>query len=215
MEILLLEDDSVLASLLNDYLNEHYHVTHAYTVQEARAASSQQTFELFIFDINVPDGSGITLLQELRAFQTMTPAIMITAYDAPRFIKEAFESGCDDYIKKPFELEELRLRIENIRRHYALNSRLSLFDGCSFEPAAHLLYVNEHTIALSKKESALLHYLFSHRPRIISSQELLQTLWRYDEMPSDDAIRTLVKTLRHHLGKAHIVNVRAQGYRFE
>ncbi len=215
MKILLLEDDTVLADILVDFLQEQNELQHTYSMKEAMSLAENSTYDLYIFDINVPDGDGITLLKALRAFNDTTPAIFITAFHDTKHLKEAFESGGNDFIRKPFELEELAQRIENIKRHFGLDHTIVLTPTLSFDPKTHTLKLQEKTYNLSQKESACLHYLYKNRSRVVSSDELLQNLWAYDETPSEDTIRTLIKQLRKHLGKEHIINIRGEGYRFE
>ena len=215
MNILLLEDDTVLSSILVDYLSEYYTLTHTYSMRQALKLAEEQQFDLYIFDINVPDGDGIALLKELRSFHDETPAIFITAFHDTAHLKSAFESGGNDFIKKPFELEELSQRIENIKRHFGLGREIALTSSWQFDPEAHLLKSSEKQQSLSAKESECLHYLYKNRQRVVSSEELLQNLWDYDEMPSEDTIRTLIKQLRKYISKEHIINVRGEGYRFE
>ncbi len=215
MKILLLEDDTALASILVDYLQESYEVIQTYSMQKALSLTEEQKFDLYIFDINVPDGDGISLLGELRDFQDTTPAIFITAFHDTKYLKSAFGVGANDFIKKPFDLEELGARIENIKRHFGLDTTIALTNTLFFDTKTHTLQTQEELIHLTQKESECLHYLYKNRHRVVSSQELLQNFWEFDEMPGDDAIRTIVKNLRKHIGKEHIVNIRGEGYRFE
>ncbi|MFT7004565.1 MAG: DNA-binding response OmpR family regulator [Sulfurimonas sp.] len=215
MKILLLEDDIVLADILLDFLQENSLVTHTYSVKEALTLSEETAFDLYIFDINVPDGDGISLLKELRSFKDGTPTIIITAFHDTKYLKSAFESGANDFIKKPFDLEELAQRIENIKKHFGLSSLLQISEFLEFDTQNNLLKIENKTQHLSNKESSCLHYLYKNRHRVVSVDEILQNLWEYDEMPSGDAIRTLIKELRKHVGKEHILNIRGEGYRYE
>jgi len=177
--------------------------------------ADEKHFDLYLFDINVPDGDGITLLKKLRSFNDETPAIFITAFHDTKHLKAAFHSGGSDFIRKPFDLEELTLRIENIRRHFGLETQISLTPALLFDPQTHTLSGREGTRRLSAKENACLHYLYQNRNRVVSSQELLRNLWSYEEMPSEDAVRTLIKQLRRQIGQEHIINIRGEGYRYE
>lgn len=215
MNILLLEDDTVLANVLVDFLEEEHSVTQTYSMQKARSLSEEKHFDLYIFDINLPDGNGIALLQELRDFKDTTPTIFITAFHDTKYLKAAFESGANDFIKKPFDLEELEQRISNIGRHFGLDTLIKLTQESVFDTKTHTLTKNNITVHLTQKESEFLHFLYKNRHRVVSSEELLQALWEFEEMPSDDAIRTIVKNLRKQLGKEHILNVRGLGYTFE
>ena len=215
MQILLLEDDTVLANILVDFLSESYEVTHTYSMKKALVLAEENSFDLYIFDINVPDGDGISLLKELRSFNDTTPTIFVTAFHDTQHLKDAFQSGGNDFIKKPFELEELTQRIENIKRQFGLDREIKLTNTLHFDTQGHLLRSVDGQIPLSLKESECLHYLYKNRQHVVSPDELLQNLWAYDEMPSEDTIRTLIKQLRKYIGKEHIINIRGEGYRFE
>ncbi|WP_321777343.1 response regulator transcription factor [Sulfurimonas sp.] len=215
MKILLLEDDTVLADILVDYLEEEYEVLHTYSMKKALCLSEENTFDLYIFDINVPDGDGISLLKNLRNFNDETPTIFITAFHDTKYLKSAFESGANDFIKKPFDLEELTQRIENIKRHFGLSFLVNITKDLEFDTQNHIVTSKTSLEHLSSKESACLHYLYKNRHRVVSVEEMLQNLWEYDEMPSGDAVRTLIKELRKYVGKEHILNIRGEGYRFE
>jgi DNA-binding response OmpR family regulator len=129
MKVLLLEDDIALTHILVDYLQEFYTVTHTYSAKMAFELAKKEKFLLYIFDINVPDGDGIELLHKLRKIDDTTATIFITAFDDVKYLKLAFGAGANDFIKKPFELEELGARIENIKRHFGLDSLVELRDG--------------------------------------------------------------------------------------
>ncbi len=214
MKILFLEDDSIIANLVTDFLNDFYDVQHCYNSSDALRFAEEADFDLYIFDINVPGISGLELLKSLRNFNDATPAIFITAYQELTYLKEAFSLGANDFLRKPFEIEELQLRIENIKALYSIDTDIPIEDIC-FSPTTHQLITADKTIAISAKESALLEYLIRNKHRVISSNELLQNLWEYDEMPSQDAIRTYIKKLRNLIGKEHIQNIRGEGYKFE
>lgn len=215
MKILLLEDDTALANILVDFLEDDYEVVHTYSMKKAESLSEEGKFDLYIFDINVPDGDGITLLKDLRAFHDETPTIFITAFHDTKYLKSAFESGANDFIKKPFDLEELAQRIENIKRHFGLDTLISLGEDILFNTKTYTLKIEEQNLKMTHKESEFLHYLYKNRARVVSSDELLQNIWEFDEMPGDDAVRTVVKNLRKYLGKEHIINLRGEGYKFE
>jgi len=215
MKILLLEDDIALSNILIDFLEDDYDVIHTYSMKQAFLLSEKESFDLYIFDINVPDGDGITLLKQLRSFSDETPTIFITAFSDTKYLKSAFESGANDFIKKPFDLEELAQRVENIKRHFGLDSVVKITDEIEFDTKIHRVKNRDKTFHISKKESDCLHYLYKNRSRVVSADEMLQNFWEYEDMPSDDAIRTIIKNLRKYVGKEHIVNIRAEGYKLE
>ena len=212
MKILLLEDDTALANILIDFLEESYELSHTYSMKEVLRISEKEKFDLYIFDINVPDGDGIALLKNLREFKDETPTIFITAFEDTKYLKSAFEAGANDFIKKPFDLEELAQRIANIKRHFGLDDKVNITKDIQLDTKLHLIINKKDIFKLSLKESASLHYLYKNRHRVISSDELLQNIWEFDDLPSDDAIRTIIKNLRKYLGKESILNIRGKGY---
>lgn len=215
MKILLLEDDTALAGILVDYLEDAYEVMQTYSMKKALSLSEEEKFDLYIFDINVPDGDGISLLKALREFSDNAPTIFITAFRDTKYLKAAFESGANDFIKKPFDLEELGQRIANIKRQFGLDSKISIEENIIFDSQTHTIQTPSKTYTMTHKESDFLHYLYKNRARVVSSDELLQNIWEFDEMPGDDAVRTVIKNLRKYIGKKHIQNVRGMGYKYE
>lgn len=215
MKILFLEDDPVIGDIVLDFLLENYEAKHCFSSHEALQCAEDEAYDLYIFDINVPGISGIELLKSLRTFNDTTPAIFITAYQEVEYLQKAFDVGANDFIRKPFELAELQARIENIKRQFNIDELIHITPTCSFNPMTHQIIKGDKLSALSAKESQVLHYLILNQQRIVSADEMLQHLWDYDEMPSTDTIRTYIKKLRSLIGKEHIVNIHAQGYRFE
>ena len=215
MKILFLEDDPVIADIVREFLSEFYEVRHCFNSKEALALAETEEFALYLFDINVPGISGIELLKSLRTFNDTTPAIFMTAYHEVSYLRKGFDAGANDFIRKPFELEELQARIENIKRQYSMDEEISIGENVRFNTVTHQILKQDEKVSISAKESQILHYLISNKNRVVSTEEILQNLWDYDEMPSDDTIRTYIKKLRHILGKEHICNVRGVGYRYE
>lgn len=214
MKILFLEDDPIIGSLVSDFLGDSYEVEHCYNSSDALKSAEDNSYDLYIFDINVPGITGIELLKSLRDFNDTTPAIFITAYQKLKYLKEAFSAGANDFIRKPFELEELEIRIQSIKNQYSIDEDVKI-DNIFFSSITHKFKIGENIISISAKESAVLNYLIKNKIRVISSNELLQNLWEYDEMPSEDTIRTYIKKLRQIIGKEHIKNIRGEGYKFE
>ena len=214
MTILLLEDDSILADIIMDFLQESYEVNHAYSSSEALHLAQKNSYDLYIFDINVPGISGSELLAQLRHQNNNTPTIFITAYQDPEILSNAFKIGANDFIKKPFALSELKARIENIKRQFHIDKAI-LIGEINFLPDLHILKTPSGSILLPIKESQLLCYLIQNKARTISNEELANTLWEYENQPSDENIRTLIKNLRNRIGKEHIISIRGIGYRYE
>ncbi len=215
MNILLLEDDPLLSRILTKHLEQDHHVTPVYNGDEALETIEDKKFDLLILDSNVPGISGLELIKELRSYNNTTPIIMITAYQDTIHLKTAFTHGCNDYIKKPFELDELDMRIVNISRTFNIeqNQEIKISEDTFFDALNHKITKNGKTFSLAKKESEFLNYLAINHNRTISKEELTQNLWSFENMPSDATLRVYIRNLRALIGKTTIETIRGTGYR--
>lgn len=216
--LLLLEDDPNLSESVCEYLeNCGYSVTCVYDASAAEDILYERKFDLLLLDVNVPGGDGFSLLKSSRKGGNVTPAIFITSRNAMSDVEEGFESGGDDYIRKPFALKELLLRIQTIlKRNFYHNPTdvLSLAEGVTYDSDNQVLLINGETQTLQLKEHKLLKLFIQHRGQLLSHEMILEHLWDYDETPSDGSLRTYIKTLRKLLGKDSIVSHKRLGYQF-
>jgi len=217
MTILLLEDDTLLGEIMYEHLEDlGFDVTHASEGEEALALIDARKFDLFILDINVPKLSGLEVLERARAFHVQTPAIMITAYQDTKHLRLGFDAGASDYMKKPFDLDELEERIKNIAKRYNLvDDAIVIEENIVFDPVKQMVKNENLEIHLSLKESQILHFFVKNKSRDIPKEELLHHIWDYDTLPSDATVRSYLKNLRKAIGDAHIITLRGFGYRFE
>ena len=215
MNVLLLEDDPLLSKILTKHLAQSYNITSVYDGNSALKSIEDNKFDLLILDSNVPGLSGLELIKELRSYNDTTPIIMITAYQDTIHLKKAFTHGCNDYIKKPFELDELDMRIGNITRTFNIEQELkiNITKGVLLDAFNHKITKDEQTFSIAKKESEFLNYLAINRNRTISKEELTQNLWSYENMPSDATLRVYIRNLRAIIGKESIETIRGTGYR--
>lgn len=219
MRILLLEDDPALNDLLDDHLTDKgYDVTLCTNGQEALEYLIDDVFDLALLDINTPIMTGIEVLKTIREdYKNRTPVIVLTAYQDTKHLKESFESGVDDYIKKPFDLEELDQRILKLCKHFMIeqSEEIKLSSSVTFLPESCQLQFEDGIKNVAQKERDILRYFCKHKNRVVSSEELLQNIWAYEEMPTDATIRVYIKNLRELLGKDRIQTIRGIGYKFE
>ncbi len=219
MKVLLLEDDNALSDLLSDHLEDKgYDVTLCLNGQEALEHLIDEKYDIALLDINTPIMTGIEVLKTIREeYKNNTPAIILTAYHDTKHLKESFESGVDDYIKKPFDLEELDQRILRLCRQFSIeqSDRIQINDSISFEPETCQITIEDKVLSIAQKERDILKYFCTHKNRVISSDELLQNIWAYEEMPTDATIRVYIKNLREIIGKDKITTIRGIGYKFE
>ncbi|NOR56023.1 MAG: response regulator [Sulfurovum sp.] len=219
MKILLLEDDIALSDIMSEYLEDkHFELDLVYDGQEALESAYESQYDLYIFDVNVPVIKGFDLLQTLRENGDRTPTIFVTSLNDIEDISKGFESGADDYLKKPFELAELLLRIKNIQKRSFTQQRSTIVqidENITFDIDTELLYKGKESISLPQKELKLLKHFLKHPNEIITFESLNEVLWDYDETPSAESLRAHIKNLRKHLNKDMIHNLRGLGYRFE
>jgi two-component system, OmpR family, response regulator len=217
MKILLMEDDVVLSDIILDYLRESWSVDYAYDSTAVYQLLEANRYDIFIFDINVSGKDGLKLLEELRSYNDNTPTIFITAYSDTQHLKQAFNIGAHDYVKKPFELEELRARILNTKRLFNIeqDATLEISSHLFFKPTEKELIRDGIKISLSSKDSTLLTYFLNNSNRLISTQELTQNIWGFETIPSDATLRSHIRTLRELIGKEKITTIRGEGYKYE
>ena len=217
MKILLMEDDAVLSDILLDFIAESWDVDYAFNAEEVYKNLESNKYDLFIFDINVAGKNGLELLEELRDFNNTTPTIIITAYTDTQYLKKAFKLGAHDYIKKPFELEELYARIQNTQKLFNIenNSEIYISDNLMFSPELREIKSDDNIISLSQKDNDILLYFINNQQRVISNEELMQNIWDFNNIPSDATIRSHIRTLREIIGKDKIQTLRGLGYKYE
>ena len=217
-KILLLEDDVNLSETVEEFLSEEgFEVEAVYDGQSAEECIYENSYDLFLFDVNVPSPNGFELLKSSREQGKTTPAIFITSLNSTDDLSKGFESGCDDYIRKPFALKELLLRVNNIVQrnfYHNPNETLKIDSDLSYDVKADELLRRGEKVALHNKEKLLLKLFMQHPNEQISHEVIYQHLWGFDEEPSDDALRTYIKDLRKVLGKDRIVSIKRYGYKF-
>lgn len=217
MKILLLEDDLILNEIITEHLIEKsYDVSSVYDGLEAETLLYSSRFDLLLLDVNVPNLIGFELLKELRSKDIMTPAIFLTSLSQVDDIEKGFKAGCDDYIKKPFELKELDLRIDNIKRIYNIvnEDKIEISKDITLDTKNLILNLEDTDIHIAKKEVEVLLYLLKNKEKPVSIEELCSNIWSYEESPIASTIRTYIKNLRKILGDNSILNIRGVGYKF-
>jgi len=212
MKILLMEDDPVLSDILLDFLSESYEIDYAYDSNEVYTQLESNKYDLFIFDINVAGKNGIELLSELREYKNTTPAIIITAYTDTKHLEKAFEVGAHDYIRKPFELAELKIRIQNTQKLFNIGTKqeIKITQEIYFFPQEKLLEKNKIQISLGAIDSEILLYFVNNTSKLISKEELTKNNWNYENITSETTIRSHIRTLRKLITKDKITTFRGE-----
>lgn len=214
MNILLLEDDVILQEIIEEFLLEQgYNVDSFFDGEKALDAIGSSRYDILLLDVNVPSIDGFEILTYLREIGNTTPAIYITSLAGIDDLKKGFDLGADDYLKKPFDLEELNARIAHIVRLYRLQEEIE-FDSIKFIPKAHQLIVGDRTIEMRQKEAQVLEYFVRNTGKIISCDEIIENVWGDDHVPTHATIRTYIKNLRKMFTKEYFDNIKGEGYRF-
>ncbi len=214
MKIFLLEDELMLQSSVCEYLEALGHTIACFgDGKEAQKDLETNIYDLLILDINVPNIDGLNVMKDLYKNNTFTPTIFISANIDINTISEAFDLGAIDYLKKPFHLKELGLRIQkevkNIQQHKSLHTILS--KNYSFSLDNNTLFYNKEVEQLTKKKLQIINYLASNIGIIITIDILREYIWD-SEPVSDATIRTEMSRLKKSLKENFIKNIKGIGY---
>ena len=217
-KILLLEDDANLNDTVTEFLEEQgYEVISVFDGFEAQEKLYESKYDLLLLDVNTPLMNGFEVLQEARANGIVAPAIYMTSLDGIDDLEKGFASGCDDYIRKPFVLKELHIRIDTLLKRAFFHQEKSLV-----EIAPHIAYdiknaellIHGTCVSLGGKEAKLLKLFLKNEGEVLSHERINSQVWDFDETPSDTGLRTYIKNLRKRIGKDCIVSIKKQGYKF-
>jgi len=215
MRVLAVEDDPVLADGLRTGLTlTGAQVELAMTCAEARAALRGTHFDAVVLDVMLPDGSGLEILREMRSSDDPTPVLLLTALDEVSDRIRGLDSGADDYLGKPFDLNELAARTRAIARRG--NGRASphiAHGGIVLDPARRLITVNGEPVSLSRREFAVLSALMERPGVVRSKSDLEEQLYGWQEDVESNTIEVHIHHLRGKIGKTAIETVRGLGYR--
>ena len=216
-KILVLEDDDLFSSSLEDFLNEEgFEVDIAKDGEECLELNFRKNYDLYIFDINVPKINGLDLLEQLRQSDDNTPTIFLTSYKDKDTLHDAFLKGCDDYLKKPVDLDELILRIKSLlKRNKKQFKIVKLTNTLTFNPSNKRVYENETDVNLPIKVLDLIELFLENKGEIVSKNMIISKLWTVQEEYSEGSIRVYINQIKKLLGKEAILNIKGIGYKLE
>ena len=218
MNILLIEDDLTLNELITDYLKLNGNsVVSLEDGMNAIDTIDKTNFDLYIIDINIPHINGLEIVKYIRQKDLSTPIIMITASMELENFKTAYKNGCDDYIKKPFYLEELKIRIDKLLSKKSNgNSLIKISDTITYDTEYEELSVRGEVKRLRKKERLLLNILLKNINKLVTNEIIENYVWE-NEIKELYPLRQLVNDLRKHFdnGEKFIFAERGMGYKFE
>lgn len=221
LKLFLCEDDENLGMLLREYLQAKGYDTDLYTDGEVGYKGFvKEKYDLCILDVMMPKKDGITLVKEIRAINTEIPIIFLTAKNMKDDILEGFKAGADDYITKPFSMEELVLRIEAIFRRVkgkrSKEQQIYLFGNMNFDTQKQILTINGESTKLTTKEAELLALLCAHANDILERNHALKQIWvddNYFNARSMDVYITKLRKLLKPDPSIEIINIHGKGYK--
>ena len=210
MKILLLEDNERLNNSIVKRLELKGYKIDSFTDGHQALNNVFDGYDCFILDINVPSIDGINILKEIREGDKNIPILIISSSIDLDTIKNAYGYGCNDYLKKPFFIDELEVKIEKLCQ---LDSEtIELNDGFTYNIEKRELYKKE-LVKLTKKETLLLHQLITHKNKVLSYDHILNYVWEGD-IATTDSIRTLVMRLRKKIPQNSLETIVDFGYKF-
>jgi two-component system response regulator QseB len=213
--ILIVEDEPRLATFLDHGLKANGHSTKV--VEEGEAAirlADDRDFDLVVLDLGLPDVDGVEVLRRLRARGEKLPVIILSARDDPGDKVEGLDAGSNDYVTKPFSLEELLARIR-VRLRDEGSTEVTVLEsgGIALDLRTRRATVNGETIELTAREFTMLETFMRHGGHVLSKEQLLSHVWGYDYDPGSNVVEVYVGYLRKKLGEGVIETVRGMGYR--
>ncbi len=209
MRILLLEDDEILCESLQEYLqSEGFEVDIAHDGEAVYELTFENRYDLYIFDVNVPKDNGFKVLKQLKGANDPTPTIYITALTDISSISKGFALGAEDYIKKPFDPEELVIRIKS--KYMKKETSIIEYENIIYDKITRDVKVDGKTIGLGEVQLNIFHELITNMGHIVNSYTLLDFL----EHPNPNALRVNLAKIKSKLN-IEIKNIRGQGYMIE
>ena len=214
MRLLLIEDDPLLGDGLQAGLTQAgYRVEWLNDGAAALRAVQHEQFDLMVLDLGLPNVDGLEILRQVRENGDATPILILTARDAVESRIAGLDGGADDYLTKPFDLEELSARLRAIhRRSIGESAPLLQYQDITLDPAAHSVSQRGKAVELTRHEFSILELLFSRIGQVLSKSQLEEALYGWDEGAESNTIEVHIHHLRKKLGKTLIQTVRGVGY---
>lgn len=217
MRILLVEDDELLGEgTRKGLIQDGYTVDWIKDGAFADQALKTEKFDLVVLDLGLPRMAGITVLQHLRNRGDTTPVLILTARESIEDRVKGLDTGADDYLTKPFNLDELLARLRSMQRRFSSRAApLLTHNEITLDPASHVVSYKNETVNLSRREFALLHVLLENVGRVLSREHLTQSLYGWGEEVDSNALEVHIHNLRKRFGQDFIRTVRGIGYTIE
>jgi len=211
-KVLLLEDDLNLRDTIEEELeDEGFSVTSTAKSDEVIELTYEKRFDIYLFDVNVIGMSGFRLLESLREAGDETPTIFLTSKNNTADVIEGFDVGANDYLKKPFDIDELIVRM---LRFLKRKKRYSISPTVSYFPESLEVHNGEQKIELHHKDAQILEYFLGHKNQVVSKDQIIYDVYE-GEFITDSTFRGYINKIKKAVGDEHLRNIRGQGYIFE
>ena len=207
MKLMLVEDEYLLNKTIRTYLSSKGFTVDGYLDGLEAIDAVGLGYDLFIVDIDIPQVNGIAILEHIRTLYPQTPVIMISATIEMEMITKAYTSGCSDYLKKPFDIKELELKIKAFTRTV---DKIALGDEIFYEKEAQQLLYKEEQIPLTSQENTFLLLLLDNRGRVVANEKIEITIWGIDNYKPP--LRQLINRLRKKIPVDIVENRIGEGY---
>ncbi|MDF2867208.1 MAG: response regulator [Gammaproteobacteria bacterium] len=217
MRVLLVEDDELLGDGARaGLLQVGYSVDWLKDGLAAKHALETETFDIIVLDLGLPKLAGLELLRHIRAQGVATPVIILTARESVEDKIKGLDAGADDYISKPFDLDELYARIRALLRRRSNRAQpIIAFANLELDPASHTVKCDNELVSLPRREFALLHKLLENAGQVLSRDQLMQSLYSWDEEVDSNTLEVHIHNLRKKLDADYIRTIRGVGYMVE
>ena len=219
-KILLVEDEQMLAEILSDTLSDRDFEVHlAYDGLQALEKTGKEQFDVIVSDVMMPGLDGFSLARRLRSEGCRTPVLFLTARSATEDVVKGFEAGGNDFLKKPFAIDELIVRVKALagrmeaKEMQETKYRIGEYE---FDPSSKALTINGHSTVLAAREAAVLLRLCRKKGQVVEASELLKELWGDDNYFNLRSLNVYITRLRNHFkadSSVEIISVRSVGYR--
>ncbi len=204
----LVEDDTVFLTLMHNFFDKKGWLCEDFLDAKSLLESMKNTvYDLFIIDVNLPEFNGVQLLKEIRKQYPQVPTIMISGLTDIDTVMDAYDGGCDEYLKKPFDLRELEVKVSKLMNEKVIE----LNESVKYDLTGRILFVAGNEVHLSQKESNLLHTFMTNINRPLTHEYLESVIWGSVE-DNGHALRNLILRMRKRIGKGIIDTVQGKGY---
>ncbi|NQY24106.1 MAG: response regulator transcription factor [Campylobacteraceae bacterium] len=213
MKILLLEDELMLNNAINEYLKKIGHLVETYVDGQSVLDEVDNSFDLLILDINIPKKDGFEILNELNARKLFIPTIYISALIDIEDITRAYDLGCREYLKKPFHLEELGIKINQIlKKDQSVTTHIKFSENYSYSKDKKTLFFNKEPQGLTRKQLDIIHILALNINMIVDFERFRLDVWNAEDI-DNPTIRAEISRLKKALKEDFITNIRGLGYK--